>query len=125
MERYHTEEAPKAIGPYSQAVSVGGFLYTSGQAGLDPATGQIVEGGFEAEVRQVLKNLEAVLASAGCGFSDVVKTTIYVTDLAAFPILNEIYGEAMGQHRPARTTTQAAALPLGAVVEIDMVARLP
>ncbi len=125
MKNYHTDDAPGAIGPYSQAVSSGGWLYCSGQAALDPATGKLVEGGFEAEATQVMANLKAVLAAAGCSFDDVVKTTIYVTDLADFPVLNKIYGEAMGDHRPARTTVQAAALPLGAVVEIDMVARLP
>ncbi len=125
MEYHHTDGAPGAIGPYSQAVSIGGWLYLSGQAALDPATGKLVEGGFAAEAVQVMANLKAVLAAAGCGFDDVVKTTIYVTDLGDFPVLNQIYGEAMGDHRPARTTVQAAALPLGAVVEIDMVARLP
>lgn len=124
MESYHTGEAPQAIGPYSQAVSAGGFLYTSGQVGLDPATGKLVPGGFEAQARRVLENLKAVLATAGCGLSDVVKATIYLTDMAAFPVLNEIYGEAMGDHRPARSTVQVSGLPLGALVEIDFVARL-
>lgn len=124
MEFHSTEHAPGAIGPYSQAVSSGGFLYTSGQVGLDPQTGQLVSGGFEAQARRVIANLEAVLASAGLAFADVVKATIYVTDLASFSLLNRIYGEALGDHRPARSTVQVAALPLGALVEIDLVARL-
>ena len=125
MEFLHTDGAPEAIGPYSQAVSVEGWLYTSGQIGLDPATGQVVSGGFEAQAKQVLENLRKVLASADCTFSDVVKATVYVVDLADFPTLNRLYAEAMGTHRPARSTVQAAALPKGVLVEIDLVARIP
>lgn len=125
MDRHHTDRAPKAIGPYSQAVSAGGFLFTSGQVALDPATGEIVPGGFEAQARQVLRNLERVLESAGCSFQDVVKATIYLADLADFGVLNELYGEALGAHRPARSTVQVAALPKGALVEIDLVAVRP
>ena len=121
----HTQLAPAAIGPYSQAVSVGGFLYTSGQVGLDPATGNLVPGGFEPQARRVFANLAAVLDSAGCGFRDVVKATVYVTDLGDFGTLNGLYAEAMGEHKPARSTVQVAALPKGALVEIDLVARLP
>jgi 2-iminobutanoate/2-iminopropanoate deaminase len=124
VRSHHTDQAPAAIGPYSQAISAGGFLFTSGQVALDPATGEIVEGGFDAQARQVMKNLRQVLASAGCTFDDVVKATIYVADLADFPRLNELYGEAMGDHRPARSTVQVAGLPKGALVEIDLVARL-
>jgi 2-iminobutanoate/2-iminopropanoate deaminase len=125
MKYHHTESAPAALGPYAQAVEVDGWLYLSGQAGLDPATGELVSGGFEAETRQVLKNLAAVLAAAGCCFTDVVRTGIYLTDFANFPQVNALYAEAMGDHRPARTTIQAAALPKGAQVEIDFVARVP
>ena len=125
MNYYHANSAPEAIGPYSQAVSIDGWLYTSGQIGLDPATGGMVEGGFEAQAKQVLQNLGAVLASAGCSFADVIKSTIYVSDLENFGLLNELYGEAMGEHRPARSTVQTAALPKGALVEIDLVARIP
>jgi 2-iminobutanoate/2-iminopropanoate deaminase len=125
IRKHHTDEAPAAIGPYSQAVSAGGFLFTSGQVALDPATGELVPGGFEAQARQVMKNLKNVLACAGCGFDDVVKATIFVADLADFPRLNEIYGEALGDHRPARSTVQVAGLPKGALVEIDLVAQLP
>jgi 2-iminobutanoate/2-iminopropanoate deaminase len=124
MKFHHTDDAPKAIGPYSQAVEVDGWLYTSGQVGIDPAIGDLVTGGFEAEARQVLKNLGAVLAAAGCAFTDVVKTTVYLVELADFPRLNELYGAAMGEHRPARSTVQVAGLPKGAQVEIDMVARI-
>lgn len=125
MEFHHTDRAPAAIGPYSQAVSRGGLVFTSGQIGLDPATGELVEGGFEAQARQVLRNLQHVLESAGCSFQDVLKATIYVTDMGHFPRLNELYGEALGAHRPARSTVQAAALPKGALVEIDLIAARP
>ena len=124
MRIHHTDHAPGAIGPYSQAVEIDGWLYTSGQVGLDPATGKLVEGGFEAQARQVFHNLGAVLETVGCAFSNVVKATVYVTDLANFPILNEIYAEAMGDHKPARSTVQVAGLPAGALVEIDLVARV-
>jgi 2-iminobutanoate/2-iminopropanoate deaminase len=125
VQNHHTAAAPAAIGPYSQAVSVDGWLFTSGQVALDPATGAMVAGGFDGQARQVLANLREVLASAGCTFSDVVKATIYVTDLGDFPRLNELYGEALGDHRPARSTVQVAGLPKGALVEIDLVARIP
>ena len=125
MQTYHTDQAPDAIGPYSQAISTDGLLFTSGQIGLDPATGEIVDGGFEAQARQVLANLSQVLTNAGCSFGDVVKATVYVSDMADFPTLNTMYGEAMGSHRPARSTVQTAALPKGALVEIDLIARIP
>ena len=124
MKTVHTENAPAALGPYSQAMIVDGWVYTSGQVGIDPATGQLVSGGFEAQARQVLKNLDAVLTAAGGRFSDVVKTTIFVQDLNDFAQLNKLYGEAMGAHRPARSTVEVARLPADALVEIDMVARL-
>lgn len=125
MQTYHTDQAPDAIGPYSQAISADGWLFTSGQIGIDPQTGETVDGGFEAQARQVLANLSQVLASAGCTFSDVLKATVYVVDMADFPVLNAMYEEAMGPHRPARSTIQAAALPKGALVEIDLIARIP
>ena len=125
MRFHHTDSAPKAIGPYSQSVSIDGWLYTSGQVGLDPATGDLVAGGFEAQARRVFANLRQVLESAGCGFSDVVKATVYLADLGDFPQLNAIYAEAMGDHRPARSTVQVAALPKAARVEIDLVAKIP
>nr|XP_061813414.1 2-iminobutanoate/2-iminopropanoate deaminase-like [Nerophis lumbriciformis] len=125
MNFIHTDDAPAAIGPYSQAVAVDGWLYTSGQIPLDPATGKMIEGDFEAQTRQVLTNLRAVLAAAGCTFSNIVKATVYVADMADFPRLNKLYEEAMGEHRPARSTVQAAQLPKGSRVEIDLVARIP
>jgi 2-iminobutanoate/2-iminopropanoate deaminase len=124
MRFHHSADAPPAIGPYCQAIEVDGWLYLSGQVGLDPATGELVAGGFEAEARQALKNLAAVLAAAGCTFADVVRSGIYLLDFANFPRLNELYAQAMGEHRPARTTIQVAALPKGAQVEIDVVARV-
>jgi 2-iminobutanoate/2-iminopropanoate deaminase len=125
MQFHHTDSAPKAIGPYSQAVEVDGWLYTSGQVALDPASGEMVAGGFEAQAKQVLENLRHVLASAGCTFQNVIKAVVYVVDLADFPKLNALYAEAMGDHRPARSTVQVAGLPKGALVEIDLVAKVP
>jgi len=124
MDFHHTDEAPKALGPYSQAVSLGDLVFTSGQVGIDPATGELAEG-FAAQVKQVLANLSHVLASAGCGFEDVLKTTIFLADMSTFPELNELYGAAMGDHRPARSTVEVASLPKGALVEIDFIARKP
>lgn len=125
MKTISTDSAPAAIGPYAQAVEVDGMLYTSGQIPLDPATDEMVSGGFTAQAKQVLANLEQVLGAAGCSFADVVKATVYVTSLSNFPALNELYAEAMGDHRPARSTVEVSALPKGALVEIDVVARIP
>jgi 2-iminobutanoate/2-iminopropanoate deaminase len=125
MKQYHTDDAPAAIGPYSQAVSTDGWLFTSGQIGLDPKSGQLVDGGFVAESRRVLENLRQVLAAAGCTFENVVKATVYVTDMGNFPQLNELYAEAMGEHRPTRSTVEVSDLPKNALVEIDLVARIP
>ncbi|HEY7215324.1 MAG TPA: Rid family detoxifying hydrolase [Thermoanaerobaculia bacterium] len=124
MRFHHSDDAPRALGPYSHAVEVDGWLYVSGQTGIDPVTGELAAGGFEAEARQMLKNLEAVLAAAGCTFSHIVRAGIYLTDFANFPALNDLYGKALGDHRPARTTIQVAGLPKGAQVEIDVVARI-
>ena len=118
----HSDGAPAAIGPYSQAVTVGEAVYLSGQIGLDPSSGQLVAGGVEAEARRVMENLKAVLAAAGVGFAQVVKTTIFLADLADFTKVNEIYGSYFGDPKPARSTVQAAALPRGARVEIDAIA---
>lgn len=125
MRYLHSDAAPAAIGPYSQAVAVDGLLFTSGQIPLDPATGEFVPGGFEEQARQVLKNLAAVLAAGGCTFQDVVKSTVFLVDFADFPVLNRLYGEALGDHRPVRSTVQVVALPKGALVEIDLIARIP
>lgn len=117
-----TEKAPAAIGPYSQAVSSGGFLFCSGQIPLDPETGKMVEGGIEAQTERVLKNLEAVLSAGGSSLASVVKTTVYLADMADFPAVNAVYGRFFGQAPPARATVQVAKLPAGARVEIDAVA---
>ncbi len=118
----HTESAPAAIGPYSQAVIAGGFLFTAGQIALDPATGQIVQGDVTAQTERVMRNLAAVLETAGATWSDVVKTTVYLQDMADFPRVNDVYGRVIGDARPARSTVQVAGLPRGVLVEIDAVA---
>ena len=118
----HTENAPAAIGPYSQAVVAGNFLFTAGQIALDPATGQIVQGDVSAQTERVMSNLAAVLENAGASWSDVVKTTVYLQDMADFPRVNEVYGRVMGDARPARSTVQVAGLPRGVLVEIDVIA---
>ena len=120
----HTEDAPAAVGPYSQAVKTDSTVYTAGQIGLVPGTGKLVEGDVEAQARQVMANLKAVLEAAGTGFDAVVKTTIYLTDMADFAAVNAIYGEVFADAPPARSTVAVAGLPLGALVEIDMVALL-
>jgi 2-iminobutanoate/2-iminopropanoate deaminase len=120
-----TKEAPAAIGPYSQAVRAGQLVFLSGQVALDPATGQLVGGDVVAQTEQVMKNLGAVLAAAGCGFADVVRTTIYLVDMADFARVNEAYGRFFEPPYPARATVQVAALPRGARVEIDAVASAP
>jgi 2-iminobutanoate/2-iminopropanoate deaminase len=124
MDYVATEHAPKAIGPYSQAVKSGGILYTSGQISLDPATGALVEGDFDAQARRVFENLKAVLAEAGSSYSRVLRATVYLTDLANFQSLNAMYAEYFGEHKPARTTVQVSALPKGSLLEIDLIAAL-
>lgn len=115
--------APAAIGPYSQATIAGGFLFTAGQIPLDPANGELVAGDAAAQTRQVLSNLAAVLAEAGLGWRDVVKTTVFLTDMADFPRFNEVYASILGDARPARSTVQVAALPRGVSVEVELVAK--
>jgi 2-iminobutanoate/2-iminopropanoate deaminase len=124
METIATNHAPQAIGPYSQAIKANGLLFTSGQISLDPATGELVQGDFAAQVRRVFQNLEAVLHEAGTSFSNVAKATVYLTDLANFQTLNTIYAEYFGDHKPARTTVGVKELPKGSRVEIDLVALL-
>ncbi len=119
-----TSGAPAAIGPYSQAIASDGLLFTAGQAALDPATGSLVEGGIEPETERVMANLTAVLDAAGCGWGDVLKTTIFLVDMADFAAVNAIYGRFMTDPPPARSTVGVAALPKGARVEIEAVARL-
>lgn len=118
-------DAPAAVGPYSHAVRHGGLIFLSGQAPFHPQTGEVVAGGIEAQTRQVFANLESVLAAAGAGFADVLKVNVYLTDLDDFGTVNAIYGEVFDQPYPARTTIAAAGLPLGAAVEIELVARDP
>jgi len=129
-----TDHAPGAIGPYSQAVKIGHLVFCSGQIALDPKTGELVQGGIEAETARVLDNLAAVLAAAGGSFGDVVRATIYLTDLSHFGAVNRLYGERVGAPvttgspvgapPPARTTIQVAALPRGGLVEIDAIAHI-
>lgn len=122
MQYFSTNEAPRAIGPYSQAVARGRTIYTSGQIPIDPETGQLIEGDFDTKARRVFQNLRAVLRSAGADFHDVVKSTVYLTDLEDFARLNTIYAEIFGHHKPARSTVGVARLPMGAPVEIDLIA---
>ena len=122
MRPISTTNAPKAIGPYSQAILSGFTVYTSGQIGINPATGKLVQDSIEAEVQQVLDNLEAVLGEARMGFENVVKTTVFITDMADFAAINAVYAKAFKQDSPARSCVQVAALPLGARVEIECVA---
>lgn len=121
-EPVRTDAAPAAIGPYSQAIRSGGFLFCSGQIPLDPATGKMVEGGIEAQTERVLANLAAVLAAGGASLASVVKTTVYLADLEDFPAVNGVYGRFFSERPPARATVQVARLPAGALVEIDAVA---
>jgi len=118
-----TEKAPKAVGPYVQGVKAHGFLFTAGQIGLDPATGKLVEG-IEAQTRRVLENLKAVVEAAGSSFKQAVKTTVYLTDLSHFQVMNQIYASYFEGQSPARSTVGVAQLPLGALVEIELVALL-
>jgi len=124
-EIIQTENAPAAIGPYSQAVRAGDTLYLSGQIPLDPATMELVEGSIEDQIRQVFANLQAVLAAAGAGTGDIVKLNIFLTDLTHFPVVNEIMSEVFGEPYPARAAIGVAALPKGAQVEMDAIAVTP
>ena len=119
-----TEHAPAAVGPYSQAVRVGKMLFTAGQIPLDPATGQMVEGDIAAQAEQALENLQAVLEAAGTSVKNVVKTTVFLQDMADFGAMNEVYARYFGKNPPARSAVEVAALPLGAHVEIEAVAMI-
>ncbi len=118
----HTDRAPAAIGPYSQGIIANGLLFTAGQIALDPSTGQVVEGDVVAQTEQVMRNLTAVLEAAGARWGDVVKTTVYLQDMADFPRVNEVYARAFSEARPARSTVAVAGLPRGVLVEIEAVA---
>ena len=117
-----TASAPKAIGPYSQGIVANGFLYTAGQIALDPATMQVETEGITEQTEQVMRNLAAILAAAGSDFAKVVKTTVFLTDMADFQAMNEVYARAFGDHRPARSTVAVSGLPKGVRVEIEVVA---
>ena len=117
-----TDAAPKAIGPYSQAIMTDGLVFTAGQVALDPTSGELVGTTVAQQTEQVLKNLQAVLAAAGTSLGNVVKTTVYLADMADFAQMNEVYAKHFGTHKPARSTVQAAGLPKAARVEIDVIA---
>lgn len=121
----HSDDAPKAIGPYSQAITANGFLFTAGQIALDPVTMEIVAGDVAAQSEQVLKNLTAVLTAAGAGWADVVKTTVFLRDMADFAAMNAVYSRVLGDSRPARSTVAVAGLPRDVRVEIELVAAIP
>ena len=120
-----TPEAPAAIGPYSHALVAGEWVFASGQIPIDPATGEVVEGGIVEQTDRVLNNLIAVLREAGGSLNDVVKTTVYLADMGTFVEMNEVYARHFGDHRPARATVQAGALPKSVAVEIDLIAHIP
>ena len=122
LEAFSTDAAPKALGPYSQAIRAGEFLFVSGQVPIDPATGALVTGSIGDQTQQTLKNIGAILRAAGTSFSRVVRTTVYLADLEDFPVMNEAYGAFFTPPQPARSTIQAARLPRDARIEIDVVA---
>jgi 2-iminobutanoate/2-iminopropanoate deaminase len=120
-----TSGAPRAIGPYSQGIKANGFLFTAGQVGFDPASGELVDGGITEQTERVLQNLRAILRAGGTDLDAVVKTTVFLVDMADFALMNEVYAEVFGDHRPARSTVAVASLPRGARVEIEAIASLP
>ncbi len=121
-ETVSTDKAPKAIGPYAQAIKAGEFIYTAGQIPIDPKSGNLIAGGIAEQTRQVLENLKAVLEAAGSSLDQVIKATVFLKNMADFTVLNEVYGEYLGEAKPARSTVAVAELPRGALVEIDFVA---
>ena len=124
-ETVSTTGAPRAIGPYSQGIKANGFLFTAGQVGFDPESGELVDGGIAEQTHRVLQNLRAILRAGGTDLTQVVKTTVFLVDVADFSLMNEVYAEFFGDHRPARSTVAVASLPRGARVEIEAVAVLP
>ena len=120
----HTDDAPRAIGPYSQAVISGGFVFTAGQIGLDPETMEVVPGDVAHQTEQVMKNLAAILKAAGCDLARVVKTTVFLAHMKDFAAMNEVYAKHFGEHRPARSTVAVKALPRNTLVEIEAIARI-
>lgn len=125
MNTISTKTAPAAIGPYSQGIVAGGFLFTAGQIALDPATMQVVNGDVAAQTERVMTNLTEVLKTAGTDWTNVVKTTVYLTTMDHFPMMNEVYAKHLGESRPARSTVAVAGLPRNVLVEIDLIARIP
>ena len=125
MERIATIKAPAAIGPYSQAVKSGSLLFCSGMLGIDPATAKLAGESIEEQTAQVLKNIAALLDSQRLSLSNIVKTTVFLADIADFPVVNELYAKAFGDHKPARSTVQVAKLPLAAKIEIESIAEFP
>ena len=123
MEYIHTDLLPKAIGPYSQAIVNDGLLYSSGQIALKP-DGEMVEGDIKAQGRQVLENIKNLLESLDCSMNDVIKVTIYIQDMKEFPIINVIFAEAFGDHKPARATVEVSGLPMDSLVEMDIIAKV-
>ncbi len=121
-EAIRTDAAPKAIGPYEQAIRINGFVFTAGQIPIDPKSGNLVEGGIAAQTRQVLENLKAVLEAGGSSMDRVVKATVFLKDMADFAAMNEVYAEYLGNSKPARSTVAVAELPRGALIEIDLIA---
>jgi len=121
-EAVRTDAAPKAIGPYEQGIRVNGLVFTAGQIALDPKTGNLIDGGIAAQTRQALENLKAVLEAAGSSMDRVVKATVFLTNMADFAAMNEVYGEYLSASKPARSTAAVAGLPRGALIEIDLVA---
>jgi 2-iminobutanoate/2-iminopropanoate deaminase len=121
-ETVHTDQAPKAIGPYVQAIKANGFVHTAGQIPIDPATGELVTGGITAQTRQVMENLKAVLQAAGSSLDRVVKATVFLKQMSDFVAMNDVYAEYLGNGKPARSTVAVAELPKGALVEIDLIA---
>ena len=117
-----TPNAPRAIGPYSQATRAGGLVFTAGQVGFDPSTGELVDGGIAEQTEQVLLNIRAILQASGLDMANVIKTTVFLVDMADFAAMNTVYARAFGDHRPARSTVAVAALPRGARVEIEAIA---
>ncbi len=124
LEIVSTDKAPGAIGPYSQAVKYGNLLFCSGQIPLDPATGEMVAGEISLQAERVMQNIAAVLSAAQCGFDNVIKTTIYLVDMADFTAVNEVYGQRFSSHKPARSTVAVKSLPRGALLEIEVIAGL-
>ncbi len=125
IEIVHTDKAPRPVGPYAQAVAAGNFLYTSGQIAIDPESGEFGNGPIEEQTELVLRNLQAVLGAKGMGLNDVAAANIYLTDMGNFATVNRVYARAMGTHTPARTTVEVSGLPLGAAIEISLVAFIP